>query len=475
MNELINKIISIENEENRRSQNKLSLYNKGEKIHRKQMEFHQSSAANRWVFGGNRTGKTECGAVETVWLARGIHPYRKNRKNISCWVVSLSAQVQRDVAQAKILDYIDKSWIIETVMTSGRKDSPDNGVIDYILIKNVFGGISKIGFKSCEAGREKFQGTSLDFVWFDEEPPQDIYHECKMRVFDRKGFIFGTMTPLKGLTFVYDEIYLNKGGDKEVWSIFIEWADNPFLSAEEIERLGSTMSADALSTRRYGRFNSSCGLVYGEFDPSVHVIEPFDVPNGWYDKISIDPGLNNPTSVHWYAVDGDGVVYVIAEHYEAKREITYHALKIKEICDRLGWESGSFGINALIDSAANQKTLAAVKSVAELFYENGINVNTNVNKDVFSGINRVKSYLKPLNGKPRLYIFSTCVNMIKEIKSYWWGEGEKPVKTNDHAMDELRYYISSRPEAFAPSAHSTQIQKDIMNLIKKKKNIFSGR
>jgi phage terminase large subunit-like protein len=413
--------------------------------------------------------------VETVWLARGIHPFRKNRKNISCWVVSLSAQVQRDVAQAKILDYIDKSWIVETVMTSGRKDSPDNGVIDYILIKNVFGGVSKIGFKSCEAGREKFQGTSLDFVWFDEEPPQDIYHECKMRVFDRKGFIFGTMTPLKGLTFVYDEIYLNKGGDKEVWSIFIEWADNPFLAAEEIERLGSTMSADALSTRRYGKFNAACGLVYGEFDPSVHVIEPFNVPKEWYDKISIDPGLNNPTSVHWYAVDGDGVVYVIAEHYEAKREITYHALKIKEICNRLGWETGSFGINALIDSAANQKTLAAVKSVAELFYENGINVNTNVNKDVFSGINRVKSYLRPLNGKPKLYIFSTCVNMIKEIKSYWWGEGERPVKTNDHALDELRYYISSRPEAYTPSAHSTQIQKDIMNLIKKKKNIFSGR
>ena len=46
--------------------------------------------------------------------------------------------------------------------------TPENGVIDFIRVKNVFGGTSIIGFKSCDQGREKFQGTSLDYVWFDE-------------------------------------------------------------------------------------------------------------------------------------------------------------------------------------------------------------------------------------------------------------------------------------------------------------------
>ena len=69
-------------------------------------------------------------------------------------------------------------------MSEGRRASPENGIIDQILVKNVFGGISRIGFKSCDQGREKFQGSSLDFVWFDEEPPKDIYEECKMRVLD---------------------------------------------------------------------------------------------------------------------------------------------------------------------------------------------------------------------------------------------------------------------------------------------------
>ena len=74
-------------------------------------------------------------------------------------------------------------------MPDGSKQSPELGTIECITIKNTFGNHSKIWFKSCEAGREKFQGSSLDFVWFDEEPPEDIYNECKMRVLDKNGEI----------------------------------------------------------------------------------------------------------------------------------------------------------------------------------------------------------------------------------------------------------------------------------------------
>ena len=84
---------------------------------------------------GNRSGKTECGAVECIYISRGVHPYRKNRQNTVGWVVSLSAQVQRDVAQRKILYYLRPDWIEEIVMQSGRKDSPENGVIDFIRIR----------------------------------------------------------------------------------------------------------------------------------------------------------------------------------------------------------------------------------------------------------------------------------------------------------------------------------------------------
>lgn len=470
--ELIKKLNSVCAEINRRKNNdKLSNYNTGEKVHEKQMEFHRCLSRNRWVFGGNRSGKTECGAVETVWLARGIHPNKQNKSSVTCWVVSLSTQVQRDVAQNKILYYLNPDWISDVVMLSGSKASPSSGIIDFIVVKNVLGGLSKIGFKSCDQGREKFQGTSLDFVWFDEEPPHDIYLECKMRVLDKQGEIFGTMTPLKGLTWVYDEIYLNKYNDSQVWCTFMSWEDNPFLDKSEILALSESMSADELNSRKYGKFGCNGGMVYSEFDENVNVIEPFDVPPDWQDVISIDPGLNNPLSCHWYACDYDGNVYVVAEHFEAKKDICYHTKKIKELSQKLNWKTLSNGnYLALIDSAANQKTLASTKSVAELFLEHGITVNTAVNKNLFVGIQRVKSYLKNAQGQTKLFIFNCCVNLIREIKSYFWRDGDTPYKRDDHCLDELRYYIMSKPDAPKQVLTKTLVQKDKERLFKKMKN-----
>ncbi len=455
--------------ERREKFDNLSRYNKGEKVHKKQLAFHACMKKNRWVFGGNRSGKTECGAVETVLLARGIHPFREN-KTISCWVVSLTRQVQRDVAQNKILYYLRPDWIQEIVMSSGRSEYAESGMIDFILVKNVFGGLSKIGFKSCDQGREKFQGTSLDFVWFDEEPPYEIYQECKMRVFDKKGEIFGTMTPLKGLTWVYNEIYLNSKHDDNVWHIEMEWADNPFLDEGEIEEMTKSMSQEELQSRRYGKFVMSGGLVYNEFDENIHVIDPFDVPKEWQDQISIDPGLNNPLSAHWYARDYDGNVYVIAEHFEKGKDVDYHAKRIKEISRRLDWRTYNGRLCALIDSAATQKTLASSKSVVELFYENDILVNPKVNKDMFSGINKVKRYLRDGEGKPHLFIFRNCKNLIEELKSYWWGDYDLPIKKDDHCLDEMRYYIMSLTNVEIKKQSKSPIQKDKERLIRKLKN-----
>ena len=467
MNEIIEKIKSVERELEKRAQSPIARYNAGGKKHKKQIAFHKCKKRNRWVFGGNRSGKTECGAVEAVWMARGIHPYRKNRPDVFGWVVSLTAQVQRDVAQKKILHYLRPDWIADIVMQSGKKDAPERGVVDQIAVKNVFGGISVIGFRSCDQGREKFQGSSLDFVWFDEEPPEDIYTECLMRVVDKCGEIFGTMTPLKGLTFVYRDIYLNQKRNPEVWYEFMEWADNPFLSKKEIALLENTMDETILQARRYGKFCTREGLVYPEFDESVHVIEPFDVPKEWQDTLSIDPGLHNPLSAHWYAVDYDGNVYVVAEHYRAGEDVDFHARALHEISERLGWKRDGKGrISALIDSAAGQRTLSSAKSVSELFYERDILVNPRVNKDVFGGIARVKSYLNRKNGLPNLYIFSCCTNMIREFKGYFWGSGESPEKKDDHAMDELRYYLMTRPKNDPPEADGV-IKRDKDRLIRK--------
>jgi phage terminase large subunit len=287
-----------------------------------------------------------------------------------------------------------------------------------------------------------------------------------MRVFDKRGDIFGTMTPLKGLTWVYDEIELNASQSPEVWCEYMEWNDNPYLDKSEIKAMESTVSKQDQLSRRFGKFSTAEGLVYPEFDQNVHVIEPFDVPKEWQCDLSIDPGLTNPTSCHFYAVDFDGNIYVVAEHFEAGQSVDFHVDKINAIANKLGWKRDEKGrLHALIDSAANQRTLASQKSVAELFCERGIVVNTNVNKDLYSGIQRIKSLFE--QRPPKIYIFKNCVNLIRELKSYWWGNGDRPKKVDDHALDELRYFIMSRPRPQKPPLPpKSEIQTDKEKLMR---------
>ena len=438
---------------------RLSKYNRGAKVHKKQMEFHQSPHRIRALFGGNRTGKTVAGAVEAIYRALGIHPCRKVPVPSRGWVVSLTNEVQRDVAQKEVLYWLPRHRIKKIMVRAGRQDDPENSIIDQIILDNG----SVIGFKSCDQGREKFQGTSQHWIWADEEIPKPIYDECRMRLLDTRGSIWFTMTPLQGLTWIYDSIYLNESNDHNIRHWLMEWADNPFLSPEEIAELEASMTEDERESRQYGKFVAMSGLIYKEFREDIHVIDPFTVPVEWYDNISIDPGLDAPLSCHWYACDGDGNVYVVAEHYQAGQSVEWHSKRINEISDELNWQRTKSGkLQSLIDSAASAKTLAAEKSVVELFWEHGVNCDTHVDKDVWTGIQRVKRYLTLRDhpdeenwprGKPKLFIFRTCPHMIKEIKSYRWKPAtagnenpDAPVKKHDHAMDELRYYIMSRPE-----------------------------
>ena len=61
----VQRILRIERELAARAREPLRNYNRGT-VHAKQMEFHRCACRNRWVFGGNRSGKTECGAAESV-------------------------------------------------------------------------------------------------------------------------------------------------------------------------------------------------------------------------------------------------------------------------------------------------------------------------------------------------------------------------------------------------------------------------
>ena len=91
---------------------------------------------------------------------------------------------------------------------------------------------------------------------------------------------------------------------------------------------------------------------------------------------------------------------------------------------------------------------------------------------MFSGINRVKSYLKNAQGETKLFIFKNCVNMIREIKGYFWGNDDVPTKKDDHSLDALRYYIMTKQNFGNIRQEKSVIQKNKEMLYRKIKSRF---
>ncbi len=69
-----------------------------------------------------------------------------------------------------------------------------------MAIRHKTGGVSSLGLKSYDQGRKKFQGTAKHGIWLDEEPPQDVYTECLLRLMTTQGLMMLTFTPLSGIS-----------------------------------------------------------------------------------------------------------------------------------------------------------------------------------------------------------------------------------------------------------------------------------
>lgn len=206
---------------------------------------------------------------------------------------------------------------------------------------------------------------------------------------------------------------------------------------------------DSLTGVRYSRLRkglwvSSEGLIYSEYyDPAVHLIDPFEIPDSWPRYRVIDFGLVHPFVCCWFATDEDGRLYLYRQMYMTGRTVTTHAKQI------LTLTNGERITDTICDHDAEDRLTLK---------ENGI-PNIAAKKDVLSGINKVQERLKKqLDNRPRLFIFKNSLVEIdrtlemdhkpysveQEFDSYIWANTakEQPVKEYDHGLDAVRYMVA---------------------------------
>ena len=156
-------------------------------------------AKTRMLGGANRSGKTEVGADDMIMRSTGLIPnvlegkYPAEFVRIGdYWASALSFKVSKEVTEEKIFKSFPQNHI--------RKYHADGRTLETVQG-------SKMGFKSADAGRDKYQGTSRLGVWTDEEHPEDICDEIYMRTIDCRGWVAYTFTPVEGLTWMFSKVY----------------------------------------------------------------------------------------------------------------------------------------------------------------------------------------------------------------------------------------------------------------------------
>lgn len=214
-------------EKRRRDTNRLRHY----APYAKQKEFHAAGAVHseRLFMAGNQLGKTWAGGFETGMHATGRYPDWWDGATFDkapvIWASGVTSESTRDNPQRVLVGNppqedawgtgtIPKECLVDWDRAMGVPNLLDNVVVKWGGGGDVQAGESIIYFKSYEKGREKWQGPTIDVVWFDEEPPLDIYTEGLTRTNrgQRSQFSYITFTPLMGMSEVVSLFLLAESG-----------------------------------------------------------------------------------------------------------------------------------------------------------------------------------------------------------------------------------------------------------------------
>lgn len=439
-------------EKQRRSvQNQLSTYYPltgplRRELYPKHLAFLKAGAKyrQRLALAANRVGKTEgMGGYEVALHATGKYPdwwegKRYTKAPNKVWVSGDTSKTTRDILQFKLLGPISAmgtglipgDCISRTVRASGVPDA-----IEIAYIKHSSGALVPIHFKSYDQGVEAFQGTEIDIILLDEEPPLAVYTECLLRTMTNDGIIMCTFTPLMGMSEVV-MLFLKEGkikegeveGDPSKYVVTATWDDVPHLSQTAKDELYLSIPPFQRDARSKGIPQLGAGSIYPIAEDDV-VVDDFDIPDHWLKAYGMDVGWNK-TAVLWGALNPQtGITYIFAEYYRGLAEPETHAGAIKARGD---WIPGA------VDPASRGRSQVDGRRLFTEYKNLGLILDVAKNP-VESGLFTVWTGLT--SGK--IKIFKSCRNTLAEYRLYRRDSDGSVVKELDHLMDSLRYLIVS--------------------------------
>lgn len=404
-----------------------------------QTRFWNSEKKERWIFGGNQSGKTTS-------LTNKVLRMMKDNPGIRVYVGSTSMDRSRKVTQKTFWEWIDKCDAAPGVTYKAdlgfRNDCLPmaNGSVAFFL--------------SYEMEQDKWASDTIFIVAFDEEPPWHIFTEAQKRVIALNGYIFGAMTSLKSFTRLVNRVYLETTSRIGLYTVPLRENHVTYggrFTDERIREIEMDTPASERPSRIYGIPTYKTGLVYDEWQDKEPWIIPkekeFNIPNHWARYCGIDPHAAIPQAAIFIAVSPNRHMYIYKEMW-IKTLIPDFARLVRAEGLPSGFEA------VLIDNHySTQQNAESGKTIKQLLLEYGDIMTIGGCDDVIARIDMVKAWdrINPATKKPMIQTFESCVQTRWERRRYEWqapisekvaerrDARQKPKDKHGHLMNCLEY------------------------------------
>jgi phage terminase large subunit-like protein len=414
----------------------------------KQLEFHVAGAIarERLFMASNQTGKTWGGAFEAAIHMTGRYPdwwtgYRFNRPTRGM-CGSESTELTKKGVQRLLLGNpetpekwgsgsIPRGSLVNTVRHQGVPNA-----VSAIIVKHVSGGESVCTTASYDQGRTKWQADTLDWVWFDEEPPEDVYMEGITRTNVQQGPVWITFTPLLGMSKVVRRFYPTMSAFPNTHVTHATIDDALHYTQAQREAIIASYPEHERAARARGLPALGSGRVFAEIAREDIQIKPFPIPAHWHAIGGIDFGWDHPSAAVKIVWDKDNdIEYLIAAYRKRQCPPLTFSATIKPWGDRMPWAWPHDGKQSggKFDAKDN-------KELSAIYRGHGLNMLP-IHAQNEDGSNGLEGSVATLNERmmtDKFKVFSHLSEVFEEIDNYHRKDG-LIVKENDDIISATRY------------------------------------
>lgn len=334
----------------------------------------------------------------------------------------------------------------------------------------------EFGFLERDADVYRYQGQAYSWIGFDEitHLPTEFswnYLASRLRTTDSEivPYMRCTANPGGSGAQWVKKRYISPSppnesfmGDDGITRKFIpaRLNDNPYLAQDgRYEQMLKSLPPTQRKQLLEGNWEIAEGAAFTEFDRHLHVVEPFEIPLHWERTKGLDYGYASESACVWAAIDPtDGTLIIYRELYRKGLLST----ELAEMLTNMELNDPT-SVRGVLDTACWSRTGTTGPTVAETLIQGGHKLRP-ADKNRVAGKIQIHEHLKVQpSGRPRMQIFNTCPNLIRELQSIPLDRNnpeDVDTHASDHAYDALRYLIMSRPRINDPLSQIRDLQRE---------------